>query len=251
MTKTIAARFRSLTVLAALIGSVTLTGCASNRDDYQTADSGEIADPLEGFNRAVYGLNEATDILLIGPASTIYHEATPEPVQNVVRNFFHNLELPIIAMNKLLQGNLDGFGTAVGRFFVNSTVGVAGLGDVASGIGLPYEDTDFGVTLASWGMEPSFYVMLPLLGPSSLRDGIGRGVDYVADPVRIVANNNDLEGGLFAVNTLRMMDTRASVDAAIRDVRANSIDSYASLRSLYAQHRAAQIKNQLGPRADK
>lgn len=236
-----------LALALSVMAPLALTGCASTKDDYQTASSMEIIDPLEGFNRAVYGLNEAADILFIGPASHIYRDATPEPVQSVVRNFVRNLEMPVIAINKLLQGNLDGFGTALGRFLVNSTVGLAGLADIATGAGLPYEDTDFGVTLASWGADPVMYVMLPLLGPSTLRDGVGRGVDYLMDPVRIAADNQDLDTELFAANTLRLLDTRASLDAAIRDTRSNAIDSYAALRSFYVQRRAAEIKDQLGP----
>ncbi len=224
------------------VSVLALSACASTKADYS-----EVHDPLEGFNRAIYGVNEAADILLIGPASTIYREAVPEPIQGVVRNFVRNLEMPIIALNKLLQGNFDGFGVAMGRFLVNTTAGVAGLADVATGAGLPYQDTDFGVTLASWGMDPAFYLVLPLVGPSSLRDGLGRGVDWLADPIRIAAANNELSTELFAANSLRVLDTRASFDAAIRDTRRNSIDSYAAFRSLYTQHRAAEITKQLGP----
>lgn len=232
-----------LPLLSLLAVALLLPGCASTRDDYETAS---IADPLEPLNRSIDGINTAADILFIGPASTIYREGMPQPVQTVVRNFFRNLEMPIIAINKLLQGNLDGFGTAVGRFFVNSIAGVGGLGDVATGMGLPYEDTDFGVTLASWGAPHGFYLVLPLLGPSSLRDGVGKGVDWYADPVRIVARNNDADEALFAVSSLRLLDARGGLDAAIRDTRENSLDAYAAFRSLYAQHRAARISEQLG-----
>lgn len=219
---------------------LSLSGCATVQNE------GEMADPLEGVNRAVYGLNEATDILFIGPASTIYREGMPTPIQDIVRNFFRNLELPIIAANKLLQGNWEGAGTAVARFAVNSTVGVAGLADVATQWDLPYQDTDFGVTLASWGMtDPGFYLVLPLLGPSSLRDGIGRGVDWFADPVRIMANNNDLDTAYMATNSLRAVDTRASLDKVFEDTRSNSLDTYATWRSLYNQRRTADIKTQL------
>lgn len=227
-------------VLACTLG-LSLTGCASSMNE------NEIPDPLEGLNRAVYGVNEVTDILFIGPASTIYHEGMPEPVQGVVRNFFRNLEMPVIALNKLLQGNVDGFGTAVGRFFVNTIAGVGGVADVATGAGLPYEDTDFGVTLASWGMEPTFYLVLPIMGPSSLRDGLGRGVDWFADPVRLAAHANDLDTAMMSVSTVRALDTRASYDAAIRDTRMNSLDTYAAWRSLYSQSRAATIRDQLSP----
>jgi phospholipid-binding lipoprotein MlaA len=229
--------------LASLLGLslLGLTGCATSLNE------NEIADPLEGLNRAVYGVNEAADILFIGPASTIYHEGMPEPVQGVVRNFFRNLEMPVIAINKLLQGNVDGFGTAVGRFFVNTIAGVGGLADIATNVGLPYEDTDFGITLASWGMDPAFYLVLPVIGPSSLRDGIGRGVEWYADPVRLAAHNNDYDSAMFGVSAARVLDTRATYDAAISDTRTNTLDTYAAWRSLYSQRRAAEINKQLGP----
>lgn len=234
------AKLPVLTLLAAIL---LLPGCASTSADYQT---GEIYDPLEGMNRAVYGVNTAADYIIIGPASSLYHEAVPTPFQDVIRNFFRNLEMPVIAMNKLLQGNVDGFGRAVGRFFVNTIAGAGGIADIASYTDLKYEPTDFGVTLASWGMDPGFYLVLPLIGPSSLRDGLGRGVDWAADPFRVVADNNEIDGQYMMVSGFRALDTRAAYDAAIRDTRKNSLDPYAAFRSLFAQSRAAEIKNQLG-----
>lgn len=236
------ARLTKLPLLSLLAALILLPGCASTSADYQSA---EIADPLEGLNRAVYGVNTGIDYLITGPASYVYREAVPSPFQDVIRNFFRNLELPIIAMNKLLQGNIDGFGTAAGRFMVNTVAGVGGIADIASHAGLKYEPTDFGITLASWGAEPGFYLVLPLIGPSSLRDGVGRGVDWYADPVRILADNNEIDGQLMIVSGLRYLDTRAAYDAAIRDTRKNSLDPYAAFRSLFAQSRAAEIKAQL------
>lgn len=236
-------RLAKLPVLTLLAAVMLMPGCASLNADSKAAD---IYDPLEGLNRAVYGVNTAADTLVIGPVSQVYHEAVPTPFQDVIRNFFRNLEMPIVAANKLLQGNFDGFGRAVGRFFVNTIAGAGGIADVASYTGLKYEPTDFGVTLASWGTDPGFYLVLPVLGPSSLRDGLGWGVDYLADPVRLVATNNDLDDALLGVNALRALDTRAALDATIRDTRQNSLDPYATFRSLYVQHRAAEIKAQVG-----
>jgi phospholipid-binding lipoprotein MlaA len=227
--------------LVLALSLIALTGCSSTKADYS-----EMNDPLEGLNRAVFGLNTAADILFIGPAAHIYSEATPEPIQGVVRNFTNNLKLPLVAINKLLQGNLDGFGVALGRFLVNSTAGVAGLADIATGAGLPYQPTDFGATLASWGAEPAFYIVLPLFGPSNLRDSVGMGVDTLADPVRWFAREEHLRTEHFAVGTLAALDKRASLDAAIRDARSNSLDSYATLRSYYSQSRAAELKKQFG-----
>lgn len=237
------ARLAKLPLLTLLAALILLPGCASTSADYQSA---EIPDPLEGVNRAVYGLNTGIDYVITGPASSLYRDVVPTPFQDVIRNFFRNLEMPVIAINKLLQGNVDGFGRAVGRFMVNSIAGVGGIADIASYTDLKYEPTDFGITLASWGADPGFYLVLPLIGSSSLRDGIGMGVDWYADPIRLAASNNDLDGGLLVVSGLRFLDTRAAYDAAIRDTRRNSLDPYAAFRSLYSQHRAAEIKAQLG-----
>jgi phospholipid-binding lipoprotein MlaA len=137
-------------------------------EDTTEQESVEISDPLEGFNRAIYGINTAADILFIGPASTIYSEGVPEPVQGVLGNIVDNLKLPLIAINHLLQGDFSDFGTTVGRFVVNSTVGIAGAMDIATDAGLPERKTDFGITLASWGLDTGPYLVLPLFGPSKL-----------------------------------------------------------------------------------
>ena len=232
----------SLTLAFSLLA---LTACATadNRSGQETES--EIADPLEGVNRAVFGVNTAADILFIGPASTIYHEGMPEPVQTGVRNVYQNLELPVIAINKLFQGKFEGFGTALARFAINSTVGLAGLIDVASSIGLPYEDTDFGVTLASWGVEPMAYVVLPFFGPSSVRDSIGLGVDTMMDPVRYGAREADLTTERYVVSGLKILDKRAQASDLIEDTWKNSLDPYATMRSLYSQYRTATIRAQV------
>jgi len=218
------------------VSTISLSACSSTGD--------AVFDPLEPLNRTVYGLNEAADILLIGPAATIYREGVPQPVQHRVRNTVQNLELPVIAANKLLQGKLEGTGTALGRFAVNSTLGLFGIFDVATDWGMPYEKTDFGVTLASWGAPSGPYLFLPLVGPSNLRDGVGRGVDMYGDPVRWATKDNDGRTFYYAANAMRALDARGGLDAVINDARKNSLDSYATLRSYYSQHREAEIKEQ-------
>jgi len=229
-------RFLRLFLAAA---TLSLSACASH-----TATGDSVYDPFEPLNRTVYGLNEAADILLIGPAATIYREGVPQPVQTRVRYAVQNLELPVIAANKLLQGNFEGTGTAVGRFAVNSTLGVLGIFDVATDWGMPYEKTDFGVTLASWGLEEGPYLFLPLVGPSNLRDGVGRGVDMFGDPVRWATKDNDGRLFYYVANALRAIDARGGADAVINDARTNSLDSYATLRSYYSQHRASEVEAQ-------
>jgi phospholipid-binding lipoprotein MlaA len=229
---------RSRHTAVAALSLVLLTGCAKASD--------EAFDPLEPLNRSINGLNTAADILIIHPAATIYKEAVPAPVQSVAKNFFTNLEMPLIAMNKLLQGDLNGTGTAVGRFIVNSTFGVAGIGDLATSMGMPYEKTDVGATLASWGIGAGPYVVMPIIGPSNLRDSVGWGLGYLADPVRLTTKNNDLSPVYFAANALRSLTTRNELNAPIQDARTNSLDSYATLRSYFTQYRAAELVKQFG-----
>ena len=236
-------RFSALSLT--VFGLLSLTGCAStglaDGEGYD-ASLGEIHDPLEPLNRTIYGLNEVADILFIGPASTIYHEGMPQPVQKAVTRVVHNLETPVFAINKLLQGDVKAFGRAAGRFAINTTLGVGGVMDVAQKFDLQEEKTSFGSTLANWGMEPSFYLVLPLMGPSNLRDGLGRGVDYAMDPITWVTVTPEQQAGVMAVKGAEILNVRASYDAAIRDTRTNSMDTYATMRSLYTQSREAQIK---------
>lgn len=234
--KSIASRFTALVLAAA---TVALTGCATNDPDI-------AFDPLEPLNRTVYGLNEGIDILALGPVSRIYKEGVPSPFQVIFRNIYRNLEMPVIAFNKLLQGDLSGTGTALGRFMVNTVAGAGGIADIATPAGLPFEDTDFGVTLASWGVKSGPYLVLPLLGPSNFRDATGKVVDWAVDPVRWATKDNDTDMFYYSANALRALDARAGVDAVIEDARKNSLDSYATLRSYFSQHREAEVNKALG-----
>lgn len=235
-----------LPLAIALYATPLASAHAAEADDVEKQEeSTEISDPLEGFNRAIYGINTAADFLFIGPAATIYSEGVPEPVQGVLGNIVDNLKLPLIAINHLLQGDFSDFGTTVGRFVVNSTVGIAGAMDIATDAGLPERKTDFGITLASWGLDTGPYLVLPLFGPSNLRDGVGTAVDMAGDPVRIVAHNNDLDGITMAAGTVRALRARADADPAIQDIRRNSIDTYATMRSMASQRREADVKEKL------
>ncbi len=199
----------------------------------------EPDDPLEPVNRAVFGLNELVDVMLLGPVSEAYGEL-PSPVRTGVRNVLDNLRAPVTFVNDLLQGERDRAGTTFARFFINSTLGVFGLFDIASELGHPQHKEDFGQTLAVWGVGDGPFLMLPLLGPSTLRDLGGLAVDQLAlDPWNTVAG-----GELRAARVgSEAIDTRHRLDPVIRDVRRNSLDPYATVRSAYAQRRAAEIRN--------
>ncbi len=199
----------------------------------------EPNDPLEPVNRVVFGLNELVDVILLGPVSEAYGEL-PSPVRTGVRNVLDNLRAPVTFVNDLLQGEPDRAGTTFARFFINSTLGVFGLFDIASELGHQQHKEDFGQTLAVWGVVEGPFLMLPLLGPSTLRDLGGLAVDQLAlDPWNTIAG-----GELQAARAgSEVIDTRYRLDPVIRDVRRNSLDPYATVRSAYAQRRAAEIRN--------
>lgn len=137
----------------------------------------DVYDPWEGFNRGVYQFNTVLDRYLLMPAVRIYEAVLPGPVQLAVTNFFNNVGELRNGMNAALQLRGDAFGTALGRFMINSTVGMLGLIDIATQVGYPERRTDFGLTLGRWGVGAGPYLVLPVLGPSSLRDGAGIAVD--------------------------------------------------------------------------
>jgi len=218
------------------------TGCASTP---ATSDvDAAISDPLEIPNRFVFAANEATDILLIRPATEIYVGAVPDPVRQAVHNFIQNLLSPLYIANNLLQGDFQGAQLVTGRFMTNSILGIGGLADVAKEVGLPEQQPeDFGQTLAVWGLGSGPYLVLPLIGPSNARDAVGFGVDTVADPVRIWAYGTDHKNLLWGRSSANVVDRRSQLLTEIDDLRRNSLDFYATARSLYAQQRAAAIRD--------
>jgi phospholipid-binding lipoprotein MlaA len=130
-------------------------------------------DPLEGLNRGIFEFNRVVDGVLIKPAAQIYRGVLPQQAQDSVRSFLRNLRSPVILANDVLQGDMDRAGSTIGRFLVNTTLGIGGLFDVASELGMPFHDEDFGQTLAVWGVGEGPYLVLPLLGPSNPRDAVG------------------------------------------------------------------------------
>jgi len=178
------------TILMVGLLSLGLAGCAGT--NVSNTDS-PISDPFESTNRSVLSMNESIDKAVIEPVARAYRYITPKPVRTGVRNMLRNLKSPITMGNELLQGDLTGFANASGRLFINTILGVGGFFDVADMGGIPYEPEDFGQTLGVWGVDHGPYFVMPLLGPSSLRDGTGMLVDSFADPVRIYMFNHDLE----------------------------------------------------------
>lgn len=233
---------RSLLRSAAVAAfALALSGCASTPGGGNTDQA--ISDPLEVPNRFVFAVNEAADILLIRPASEVYVGVAPDPVREAVHNFLQNLLGPLYITNNLLQGDFEGAQISTGRFMTNTILGLGGVLDIASIAGLPEQQEDFGQTLAVWGVGSGPYVVLPLLGPSNLRDTAGLAVDTVADPTRIWAYGTDHKGLMVARTGAIVVDRRSQLLREIDDLRRSSLDYYATVRSLYAQQRAAAIRD--------
>ena len=221
--------FRNLgfILLFALMG-----GCASVPDEYR-----DPRDPLESYNRGVHGFNTAVDNAILKPVAKGYQAITPEPVDRGITNFFNNIADVTSAVNNLLQFKLSRAGSDVGRIAVNTTVGVLGFFDVASNMGLPSYKEDFGQTLGYWGGEPSPYLVLPFLGPSTLRDTIGLGGDVVTSPL-FSLDKNQVYWGLVALD---VVDTRADLLTAGALLEGAALDPYIFVRDAYLQRRRNQI----------
>ena len=229
-------------LLASAAGALLLSACASVPGGYELAQR----DPLEKVNRGVWGVNRAADKVVIKPATQVYRAVAPRPVRQGVSNAFANLSEPWSFVNNVLQGKSERAGRNFARFLVNSTVGVAGLWDPASKIGIRAAPEDLGQTLAVWGVNGGPYLVLPLLGPSSLRDGIGSGVAAYADPVKIAINHADVnvwyKRGYLAAY---IVSTRSDLIESGGDTfLETSLDPYAAARSAYLQLREAAILNQ-------
>jgi len=197
----------------------------------------QISDPLEGFNRAVFFVNDGLDSILIRPIAYAYGNLVPPFVKRRVSNFFGNLNEPVVFANDLLQLEFEDAGTVAARFLVNSTVGLAGLFDVASEIGLPPHEADFGQTLHAYGVGPGPYLVLPLLGPSNLRDSAGLAVDTLLNPFTWLLEREENLIIAAGQGLVRREELLAPLDA----LGESSVDYYAALRSLYYQDRAVTL----------
>ncbi len=210
--------------------------------DAVSAEEGAAGDPWEGFNRRVFGFNNAVDGAVLVPAAQLYRSVTFKKQRKGLRNFFDNLRTPVILINDILQGEFKRAGNTASRFVINSTVGFGGMGDPAERIGIPQHSEDFGQTLAVWGVDSGPYLMLPLLGPSSFRDGFGAGVGIAMDPAVWIGTN---PAALYRYSRAGVsgISAREPLIEPLEEIRANSLDYYASFRSFYMQARKREIAN--------
>lgn len=235
--------------LARMIGVValglTLSACTTTRVG---TDRLAEKDPLEGFNRAVWAVNRGADTVVVKPVTQVYRAVAPRPARDGVRNFFANVGEPFSFINNILQGKGDRAVRNLGRFLINTTVGIGGLFDQATRMGVRPATEDFGQTLAAWGANGGPYLVLPLLGPSTLRDGVGTGVSQLADPYRVCLRECGLPKGLpTGMNVLEIISVRDGLIATGADSFLESaLDPYAAARSAFLQRRRAEILNQDG-----
>ena len=235
-------RYLSLT----LIGVVLLSGCSTlkSTDDPSAQIS---SDPLEGLNRGIYAFNDTADKLILKPVAKGYQAIVPEPAQRGVSNFFSNLGEPFSAANNLLQGKFDRTLSSIYRFTVNSTVGLFGLLDVAGHHEVEPAPEDFGQTLGAWGVGPGPYIMLPFMGPTNVRDGIGRVTSgFVYYPPSDLSDQSSTDVGL---SVLQVVDTRASL-LSVDSVLEQQVDPYSFIKSAYEQNRLNSLYDGSPPVAE-
>lgn len=214
--------------LSALGLALALTGCAT---------SGNPKDPIEGYNRAMFAINDGIDQAVVRPVAVGYDAVLPSPIRKGVTNFFGNIADVFTGVNNILQGKIASGVSDFGRVVVNTTIGILGLFDVASEVGMEKHDEDFGQTFGSWGIPSGAYVVLPLLGPSTVRDTFGKVLDMETNPV---ANINDV-ATRNSLLLLSVVDLRASLLPADKLVEAAALDKYSYVRDAYLQHRVNVI----------
>ncbi len=222
--------------LAAALVVCLLAGACTPEVKPPPADERDPADPWEGYNRYMHEFNMRVDSAILRPTARAYVQVTPEPAQKGVSNFFSNLRQPVVALNQVLQGKFEEAGETTSRFLMNSTWGAGGLTDPASNGNIPRHNEDFGQTLAAWGWEESRYFVIPFLGPSTVRDTVGRGADSFVDaPYRLIITGSESVAAysLLALNIIQMRASFLPQEAAREDL----YDEYLFFRDAYLQRR--------------
>jgi len=235
--------FLFISLIPNLIFAAASDEVKTSSEDFETTTfEDEIYDPLEGVNRAIFSFNNVADKIVLEPVAKGYKKL-PSPIQSGVGNFINNLKLPLAALNQLLQGQGKNAAESTGRFLVNSTIGVFGLIDVAENIGLDQKEEDFGQTLATWGVGDGFYIVLPLFGPSNLRDTTGMVMTMMTDPINAYAVTQGEAWAIPVRTAANAIDQRSQIIDEVNALRDNSVDYYAAVRSSYYQNRKAAIMN--------
>ena len=223
---------------------------SSNQPATYATESESVPDPLEAFNRKIFWFNDKLDTYFLEPVATVYDSIIPDPAQRGVNNFFANLKTPVNFLSDVVQLEFGKAGIATVRFLVNTSAGIGGILDVAKEIGLERDNQDFGSALGHWGVGTGPYLVLPVIGPSSIRDGFGLIVDAVAHPTFYLSYvdmpNRTRNIIKFGARGLEVIQTRADLLEAIKTAKEGSVDYYTFVRSSYSQRRKAMIRGELG-----
>lgn len=231
----------AIAATSALLLSV--SACAPKNDN--AASGGDVAadyDPLEGFNRTMFKVNQVLDQIIFKPLATVYRGVVPELARKGVDNFLTNLNQPVVLANSLLQGDVTNAGHTFGKLLTNTLFG-AGLFDVAASAGVHNRNEDFGQTLGVWGVDSGPYLVLPIIGPSSGRDFVGRGVDMLIDPINNPWSGWREDGWVYARSGAEGLNFRSENYDIINNLYDNSVDPYSAFRSQYLQFRQAAVEN--------
>jgi phospholipid-binding lipoprotein MlaA len=232
-----------LLVAALLLGN--LAGCATPppaSDPDAVADYHETNDPLEPTNRVMYSIDNGIDTVLLEPVARAYRFILPQPVRNGIHNVLNNLGTPVELSNDMMSGKPRRAGDTTMRFLINTTVGVVGVFDVAKDWGYPDHDSDFGITMALWGVPEGPFLFLPVFGPSDPRDAIGLGIDSAMDPFNWVGQGAAVRALDWSRFGLNAVDQRERHLDDIETTKKTALDPYATFRSLYRQHRRSIIE---------
>jgi phospholipid-binding lipoprotein MlaA len=224
-------KMRRAVLAAAFLGVLVSTSVLAAR---------EPGDPWEPANRKGYAVQDFLDRHIIHPLSKVYKALTPGPIRRGIHNVLVNLSEPAALFNDVMQLRIKRAGVPAARLVVNSTMGILGLFDVAAHMGLIHHDNEFGVTLGRYGLHPGPYVYIPLLGPGTVRDTLGGGVDYLTNPARWLTypNQSKILRVKFAASGL---DARVQAEPALDALLSNAVDPYATLRSAYLQNKQSEI----------
>jgi phospholipid-binding lipoprotein MlaA len=219
-------------------------GCATPpTDPAARAEFEQANDPLEPLNRKFFDFNQFLDRILIRPLAVTYEASVPEDGRTAIKNFLSNLHEPVNFVDNLLQGEFKRAHDTAGRFAMNSTLGIGGVFDLATKAGLEKQSADFGQTLYTYGVPEGPYLFLPILGPSSPRDGIGYGIDSAIDPYGWIIPGETITTADYVRFAVSGINLRADNIQTLDELQRSSIDFYAQLRSLYRQHRAAELRH--------
>jgi len=211
-----------------LFVAVACAGCASTGGSVDP----EVNDPFERANRAIFRFNQTADRYVLRPVAVGYRNITPDPLERSISKFFTNLSSPVVIVSDLLQGKFKHAGSDTARFLINSTIGVFGFLDPATHMGLEYRAEDFGQAFGRWGIGEGPYLMLPIVGPSTFRDGIGRLLELPFQPIAYIEDN----GGRNASVVLYSLDTRVGLITSEVALE-SAFDQYLFLRDAYLQRR--------------